>query len=173
MEAGFDPREVMDKNDLARLFPMVADDYLAETFPMCLEVADGEAEPISHRVCHQDAEAIEAALDLVLWQGEDGARLGGKGIGGKGRLKPKGQEALSWEALFADRYHAGCGVPVSQIGERLAPDGALKAEISNAAARHIHTLRGRLKDGAGIVTDDGAYRLGRRLCLGRIRPAVN
>lgn len=48
------------------------------------------------------------------------------------------------------------------------PERARRAEITNLAARHIHDLRGRLRDGAAIVTTHHAYRLAENLRVGRV-----
>jgi hypothetical protein len=45
------------------------------------------------------------------------------------------------------------------IGERIGPREAGRAEVTNLAARHIHTLRHRLTDTSAIVTADHAYRI--------------
>jgi hypothetical protein len=87
---------------------------------------------------------------------------------GAGRLPMKrgSQEAATWRRLIEDRLGAGPGVPVFEVGARLAPEGALKAEVTNAAARHLHVLRGRLADPAAVVTAGHAYRLAERLAVG-------
>ena len=54
------------------------------------------------------------------------------------------------------------------VGARLAPEGAGRAEVTNLAARHIHGLRSRLQDGGAIVTAHHAYRLAEGLRVGRV-----
>jgi hypothetical protein len=83
-------------------------------------------------------------------------------------LKAGSQEALTWIELSEDRLQGGEGVPVLEVGKRIAPEGAGRAEITNLAARHIHGLRGRLKDGSAIVTANHAYRLAEGLRVGRV-----
>ena len=48
----------------------------------------------------------------------------------------------------------------------LAPPGAGRPELTNVAARHLHTLRGRLEDPAAILTAHHTYRLCERLIVG-------
>jgi len=81
-------------------------------------------------------------------------------------------EAASWRALVADRIEGGDGLPVVGVGERVGPRGADRAEATNLAARHIHTLRSRLRDPAAIVTAHHAYRLRDDLDVGVCRPAA-
>jgi hypothetical protein len=120
---------------------------------------------------------VERELDLVVWGGgpaaaglEIGGRLlaGPPGEGERRRLtlKAGSQEAVTWRELVADRLESGEGVPVLAVGERIAPEGAGRAEITNLAARHIHGLRSRLADASGIVTAHHAYRLAPGLRVG-------
>jgi hypothetical protein len=62
-------------------------------------------------------------------------------------------------ALIEDRLRGGSGLSVIGVGERLSEPGAERAEITNVAARHIHTLRGRLRAGDAIVTANHAYQI--------------
>ena len=75
---------------------------------------------------------------------------------------------MTWIELIADRLQGGEGVPVLDVGERIAPEGAGRAEITNLAARHLHGLRSRLRDGSGVVTAHHAYRLAEGLQIGRV-----
>ena len=59
-------------------------------------------------------------------------------------------------------------MPVLEVGQRIAPEGAGRAEVTNLAARHIHGLRSRLQEGSGIVTAHHAYRLAEGLRVGRV-----
>jgi hypothetical protein len=85
-------------------------------------------------------------------------------------LKAGSQEAATWIALVADRLEDGPGVPVLEVGLRIAPEGAGRPEVTNLAARHVHGLRGRLTNAAGaaIVTAHHAYRLAEGLRVGRV-----
>jgi len=110
----------------------------------------------------EDRREVEAALDLVLWSDADGGfDLGGRAVSGERRLhlRPGSSEGETLNALIADHLAGGEGVPVVGIGERLAPAGALRAEATNSAARHLHLLRSRLTDPGVIVTAHHAYRL--------------
>jgi len=170
LEAGFDPRDVMAKGDLARAVVPTILGHLARRFPLRLSAAGGP--PV--RLGREDRGEVEAALDLVLWEGDDGAvELAGRAVApnageGAGRLPMKrgSHEAATWRRLIEDRLEGGAGVPVVEVGARLAPEGALKAEVTNAAARHLHILRGRLADPAAVVTAGHAYRLAERLAVG-------
>ncbi|MGH7490589.1 MAG: hypothetical protein ACREMY_34000, partial [bacterium] len=48
------------------------------------------------------------------------------------------------------------------------PEGAGRAEITNLAARHIHGLRSRLREGGAIVTAHHAYRLAEGIRIGKV-----
>lgn len=169
MDAGFDPRDVMDKAELAPVVLPTLLSFLARHFPLELELADGRS-----RLGRTgpDREEVEAALDLVLW--EDGAvELGGRQVrGDKHRLslRPESSETQTWRELLEDRLAGGDGVAVLAVGNRLAPPDAGRAEITNLAARHLHTLRGRLSEEGAIQTVQHAYRLNERLAVGRVRP---
>jgi hypothetical protein len=58
---------------------------------------------------------------------------------------------------------------VAEVGQRLAEAGAERAEISNLAARHIHSLRARLSSSSAIVTANRAYALDSAVTVGRVR----
>jgi hypothetical protein len=175
IEAGFDPRDVMDKGELGQTVVPVVRSYLDRAFPWELRVAPAApVTPVANT--EEDRREIEGALDLVVWSGapaagvEIGGRLlsGGEVEGDRRRLacKPGSQEAVTWCELVRDRLEGGPGVPVLAVGERIAPAGAGRAELTNLAARHVHGLRGRLRDGAAIVTAHHAYRLAEGLRVG-------
>lgn len=161
VEAGFDPRDVIEKDELSKVVVPALRSYLDRRFPWRLEgTAVGSTE--------EDRQEVEDALDVVVWRDADGGlSLGGKALTRRVQLKPGSQEGLTWERLIEDRLEGGEGVPVIEVGERLAPEGALKAEVTNVAARHLHVLRGRLEDPAAIVTAQHAYRLRDGLRVGR------
>ncbi len=175
-EAGFDPRDVMAKGDLARAVVPTLLGHLARRFPSRLAAAGAEGPLPPIRLGREDRAEVDAALDLVLWQGDDGAlELAGRAVapapsGGRLALKAGSHEAATWRRLIDDRLAGGPGVPVVEIGARLAPEGAGKPEVTNAAARHLHTLRGRLADPAAVVTAGHAYRLAERLTAGIASP---
>ena len=160
-EAGFDPRDVIEKGDLKQVLVPTLRSFLARRFPWDLETAGGGT-ALAVGATDEDRREVEAALDLVLWSGADGGfDLSGRAVSGERRLhlRPGSSEGETWRALIADHLAGGEGVPVIGIGERLAPAGALRAEATNAAARHLHLLRSRLTDPGVIVTAHHAYRL--------------
>jgi hypothetical protein len=151
--------------------------FLDRTFPLTLRLAAPGREPWDLRVARAGSERdeVEANLDLVLWSAGDGTHeLGGRAVapvaGDPARrrivFKPGNQEAATWQSLLLDRLTDGGGLQVLEVGGRLAPSGAGKAELTNVAARHLHTLRGRLEDPAAILTARHAYRLCERLLVG-------
>jgi hypothetical protein len=174
LEAGFDPREVIDKGDLARAVVPTLRGFLDRSFPLSLRLAAPGRRPWALRVARAESEReeVEREVDLLLWSGGDGAvELGGRALpGGPSQrrvvFKPGNQEAVTWKALLEDRLGGGAGLPVLDVGRRLAPPDAGKAELTNLAARHLHTLRGRLADAAAILTAHHAYRLSERLTVG-------
>lgn len=161
VEAGFDPRDVIEKNELSRVVVPALRSHLERRFPWRLgKTAVGSTE--------EDRREVEDALDLVIWRDADGGiSLGGRALSRRVQLKPGSQEGVTWERLIVDRLDEGSGVPVTEVGERLAPEGALRAEVTNTAARHLHILRSRLEDPEAIVTIRHAYRLRDGLRVGR------
>jgi hypothetical protein len=174
-DAGFDPRDVMDKSDLTfsvvpavgalvdRAFPLALDALAPATGRRRWLIADHESE-------RRD---VDRAFDLVLWERSDELELGGRLLGDghtdtRTRLRPQRHEVRTWQALIEDRLAGGHGLAVAAVGARIGPPDAERAELSNLAARHIHTLRSRLTDSAAIVTADHAYRLGDRVSAGRV-----
>jgi hypothetical protein len=189
LDAGFDPREVIDKNDLDRAVVPTLRRHLDRAFPLLLRLAAPGRPAWELRVARAGAErdAVEGELDLVLWSTGDGLReLGGRAVaapaasatpaagGGtagdaaRRRLtcKPGNQEAVTWRALLHDRVTGGAGLAVVDVGSRLAAAEAGRPEITNVAARHIHTLRSRLADPAAILTAHHSYRLAEHLAVG-------
>jgi hypothetical protein len=170
MDAGFDPRDVMDKAELdATVVPALARD-VRERFPLLLEVPSPPSPAITP-VGEDDAShrEVDAAMDLVEWNVAGRVELGGRLLNAPVVFRAGSQEGLTWQALINDRFAAGDGVPVVDVGMRLATAGAERAEASNLAARHIHALRSRLTTPGAIVTVNHAYRLDERLLVGRVR----
>lgn len=173
LDAGFDPRDVLDKGALAKLLVPILRGFLDRDMPRRLVVAD---QPELTTVLADDEAShaeIEAALDLVFWQRSDRLAVGGRAVDPPARkprleLESTGPEAETWRRLVDDRFEGGPGVPVLEVGQRVAPELAGRAEITNCAARHIHRLRARLHDGNAIQTVDHAYRLDRRLRVGGV-----
>jgi hypothetical protein len=170
MDAGFDPRDVMDKSELdATVVPAIARD-VRERFPLLLEVPSAPSPTITpigeDEASHRD---VDAAMDLVEWNVAGRVELGGRLLTAPVAFRAGSQEASTWQALINDRFAAGDGVAVVDVGMRLAAAGAERAEASNLAARHIHALRARLTTPAAIITANHAYRLDERLVVGRVR----
>ncbi|MEM7456666.1 MAG: hypothetical protein AAF456_20140 [Planctomycetota bacterium] len=172
LAAGHDPRDVLNKYETERIVVPFLVKHLAEAFSLTLIWTQADLEsscrigddPVSRR-------ELEAEIDLVLWPDKDGqSELGGR------LLEPSKKSPLvfpvdsnefkTWQALISARIDSNTGVEVQAVGARVAPAGALRPEITNAAARHIHSLRKRLKDPADIVTVQGEYRLRERLKVG-------
>jgi hypothetical protein len=179
LDAGFDPRDVIDKAEIARSVVPVVRAFLERSFPMALRLAAPGRAPWELRVARLESEReeIEREVDLLLWSGADDAvELGGRGVAEREpprrrlALKAGNQEAVTWSALVADRLAGGPGLAVLDVGSRVAPADAGRAELTNAAARHLHTLRARLDDPAAIVTAGHRYRLSERLTVGRAWP---
>ncbi len=164
LDAGFDPRDVMDKSELRGMVAPVVRAYLDRAFPLALQVP-GAGETWVAKT-EEDRREVESDLDLVVWQGS-GVEIGGRLLP-RLSCKAGSQEAITWIELVEDRLRGGEGVPVLEVGTRIAPEGAGRAEITNLAARHIHGLRSRLKEGGAIVTAHHAYRLGEGVRVGRV-----
>lgn len=168
MTAGFDPREVMDKAELEDVIvPSIARDVAAR-FPLELS-ASGRHDPLPVAASDGSRREIESSLDLVDWDVSGRIELGGRLLAGGVTFRTGSNEALTWQRLIADRLSEGSGVPVAEVGQRLAEEGADRAEISNLAARHIHALRARLSNTAAIVTANRAYHLDPSVSVGRVR----
>ena len=175
LEAGFDPRDVLDKNALAKLLAPTLSSFLERSMPWTLE-RPGQLDTVVG--LGEWARGEVETLDLVLWDGgSDEVALGGQGVrpparGPRIELKAGSPEIETWRRLFADRLEEGDGVPVLEVGERTAPDLAGRAEITNCAARHIHGLRSRLRASDAIRTVEHCYRLDPRLRIARVTPSA-
>ncbi len=164
LDAGFDPRDVMDNGELREMVVPVVRSYLDRAFPLSLQTL-GSGETWVGKT-EEDRREVESELDLVVWQGP-AVEIGGRLLA-RLSCKAGSQEAATWIELVEDRLRGGEGVPVLNVGTRIAPEGAGRAELTNLAARHIHGLRGRLRDGGAIVTAHHAYRLGESVRVGRV-----
>lgn len=175
VEAGFDPRDVIEKDDLAQVVVPMLRAFLDRRFPWHLEAAEGDRRlpPAVVGTSEEDRQEVEAEMDLAVWLAADGGvDLGGRIVGHERRvrLRPGSPEGETWRRLIAGRLAGGEGLPVVEVGERLAPEGALRAEVTNVAARHCHLLRSRLTDPGAIVTARHAYRLREELRVGALTP---
>ena len=156
MDAGFDPRDVMDKVELERvILPSVLRD-IDERFPLEL-TASSRTMPIGSD--EESRGEVERRFDLVAWDTAGRVELGGRLLEAPVIFRTGSHEGTTWQQLIADRIAAGPGVAVADVGQRLAEPGAERAEISNLAARHVHALRARLANPGAIVTASHAYRL--------------
>jgi hypothetical protein len=178
LEAGFDPRDVMDKGDLAGVVAPALHAWLQRALPLAVErrLPGGVAPPLRAARDAGERAEIDAAFDLVLWRDDESPALGGRLVAREAprrlALKPGSHEVRTWDDLLADRLASGDGVPVAAVGERVAPPGAGRAEITNVAARHVHALRGRLCRDDAIVTSHHTYRLRDDLTLARVSAAL-
>jgi hypothetical protein len=178
LDAGFDPREVMDKAALGdvvaptiaalfdRAFPRVLDARLPPAAKTRWPVGDAD----------EDRREIESVMDLVLWPSAAGVELGGRMVGAAGGrvvFRTASPEADTWKQLIDDALDDGVGLPVVDVGSRLGLASAERAELTNLAARHIHTLRGRLRSSDAIATVNHAYQLTGRLRIGAVRQATH
>jgi hypothetical protein len=168
-EAGFDPRDVMDKSELTSIVVPAVASLFDRAFPLTLRAAAGSdanpapaihSWPIAPKAISQPE--VEPAFDLLLWRIGEAIELGGRAISnasGGVAFKSGAAEAATWGALIEDALGRRQGLPVIAIGERIGPPDAGRAELTNLAARHIHTLRSRLASPDLIVTADHRYRL--------------
>ena len=168
IDAGFNPRDVMDKNELREMVVPVVHSHLERVFPLRLQIVGSAGVAVAKT--EEDRREIESNLDLVVWRGGPAVEIGGRLLAeGRGvSFKAGSQEAATWIELVEDRFRGGGGAPVLEVGKRIAPAGAGRAEITNLAARHIHGLRSRLADGSAIVTAHHTYRLTDGLRIGRV-----
>ncbi|MCH9688451.1 MAG: hypothetical protein K0V04_43875 [Deltaproteobacteria bacterium] len=173
LEVGFDPRDVLHKDELSEALVPLLRRRLRDAFPLELQVA-GEAGPEWITADPVEVELLSERLDLVLW--EDRATkvvLTGRAIASsRGRVELSGgvHEAKTWRALVQAAIDGTGGVSTRALGQRMAPPRALAAECSNAAARHIYSLRRRLRVPDGLLTIEREYRLDQQLAVGRVGP---
>lgn len=168
MQAGFDPRDVMDKSELdGVIVPSIARS-LRTRFPFELTSSHRQgASPVSSD--EDDRHEIAERLDLVVWDLGGRMELGGRCVAAPVTFRSGSQEARTWLQLIADRIEGGPGVPIASVGERLAETGAERAEMSNLAARHVHALRSRLVNPQAVLTVSHTYRLDPALVVGLVR----
>jgi hypothetical protein len=166
LDAGFDPRDVMDKADSTRVVVPTLTRLIDQRFPARLQGRFADAVTREWRVADDDVGRleVEAGFDILLWPTPRGVELRGRIVAARTPadrpvLKAGSHEATTWLTLVEDRLAEGAGLAVVSLGERIGPPGAGRAETTNMAARHIHTLRGRLTDSAAIITANHAYRI--------------
>lgn len=173
LAAGHDPRDVMNKYEMERVVVPFMSQHLESYFPWQLHWISDVNSPHDRWISQDEAARrdIESELDLVLWPEKDQTlELGGRALDSSKKpnlsLSFDGNEATTWHELIQSRLSGSSGVSVQAVGQRVAPTGALRAEVTNAAARHIHSLRKRLVDSQNIVTVQGHYRLADHLKVG-------
>ncbi len=169
--AGFDPRDVIDKSELSSVGVPALLSVFEQRFPFSLNARLSSAVRRQMRVSEADRAEVERALDIAAWPTTEGFDLCGRLIDAKqGRvaIRHGSHEAATWLALIDDRLNDGAGITVAGVGKRVGPVNAERAELSNLAARHIHTLRRRLRDDDAIATVEHRYRFSDRLAVGRV-----
>ncbi len=180
LAAGHDPRDVLNKFELEQVAIPFLTKYLVDHFSYCLQWCSNSADDQPTRTCHistceAEKHLIESILDVVLWPKQDESiEIGGKAFdkNKKSRIvvAADSNEQTTWQELIDARLKFAPGVEVQSVGVRVAPVGALRAETTNAAARHIHSIRKRLSTPQNIVTVAGHYRLRDGLSVGIVRP---
>ncbi len=173
LDVGFDPRDVLHKDEIDEGLVPLLRRRLREAFPFELEIA-GQARREWLSRDPVEIELLSAELDLVLWE-ERAAKVAISGRliecrGDRLELILGGQEALSWRALVEARMREQMGVATKELGERVAVDPAVPAEQSNAAARHVYALRKRLRAPDALITIEHHYALADELRVGWVRP---
>ncbi|HYO14369.1 MAG TPA: hypothetical protein VE685_14330, partial [Thermoanaerobaculia bacterium] len=116
LDAGFDPRDVLDTRELRGMVVPVVRSTLERAFPLVLRMVRG-SEVFSETVVGRtegDRREVECELDLVLWQGSSGdqtVEIGGRLLPEGDRrpacFKPCTQEAVTWIELVEDRLRGG------------------------------------------------------------------
>lgn len=168
MEAGFDPRDVLDKSELDDVVVPSLVREIDRRFPLEL-VTSAKGHPVPIAADEAGRREVETALDLVLWDAGGRLELTGRAVVAPVTFRSGSQESATWRQLIDDRVGGGPGLPTSDVGARLSEPGAERAEMSNLAARHVHTLRSRLVNTQAIVTAHHAYRLDPGLTVGFVR----
>jgi hypothetical protein len=168
IDAGFDPRDVMDKTTIASVVVPAVLKQIDSKFAATLRAIHGgrlQTTPVATA----DREEIAREMDLALWSDNGRPVLAGRCVDGQVALRLGSAECATWSSLIDDRLVSGPGLSVVGVGERLSEPGAERAELTNLAARHIHTLRGRLRDASAIVTANHTYQISGALSVALIR----
>ena len=134
MDAGFDPREVMDKAELETVIvPSIARELRAR-FRCHLRTPDRDRPtPVG-----SDADArqdLDSQIDVMLWDIGRPAGAERTCAPGSGGISRRLERSTTWQELILDRIHRGPGLAVTAVGERLADARRRAGEISNLAAR--------------------------------------
>ena len=176
LDAGFDPRDVMQKSDMAKTVVPAVLRLMDVQFPLTLMVpgskgaggARGDEGTSVLPVSDADRAEVERECDVVLWRASAGTTIGGRSLASQMSLKTGAPEIETWRLMIQDRLSGGEGIAVIDVGQRLAEAGAERAELTNVAARHIHGLRARLADADAIQTAHHRYRLADGLIVGLV-----
>src|SRR5260370_28051280 len=80
LDAGFDPRDVIDKTDLDRAVVPTLRGFLDRNFPLTLRLASPDRSPWEVRIarCEDEREEVERAVDLLLCDTDGAVQLGGR-----------------------------------------------------------------------------------------------
>lgn len=173
--AGFDPRDVMDKSELRSVVVPTVSSLMARLFPLSLQTRAMNGDRGSWPVAEDDDERreLEQTMDVLLWPTSQGWELSGRLVRDRVSLKSTSPEAQTWVDLVDDHIGARQGFAVVDVGTRLGGVGVERAEATNLAARHVHTLRSRLRQSGAIATRDHAYQLAEGLIAGMVKPRQN
>ena len=169
--AGFDPRDVMDKSELRSVVVPTVASLMARLFPLSLQTRAMGGGRSSWPVAEDEEErcGLEQAIDVLLWPTSQGWELSGRQVRDRVPLKSSSPEAQTWMELVDDHLGAPQGLAVVDVGTRLGGQGVERAEATNLAVRHVHTLRSRLRQSSAIATVDHAYRLAEGLTAGVVK----
>jgi hypothetical protein len=165
VDAGFDPRDVIDKAEMTAAGVPAVGSLVDRLFPRAFEVRLGDSRRLVGRAADADRDDLSASLDILLWVGAEGLELSGR-LARRTLIRADSHEVATWTELARHRLADGPGLLVVDVGERVGPAGVGRAEATNLAARHIHAVRGRLSDGAAIVTAQHAYRIADSVSVG-------
>jgi hypothetical protein len=168
--AGFDPRDVMDKSELREAVVPTVVSLMNRLFPLSLHARSLKGSRASWLVSDnfEERRALEESIDLLMWPMPQGWELCGRQVRQTVPLKASSPEAQTWTTLVTDHIDGRQGLTVVDVGTRLGGEGVERAEATNLAARHMHTLRSRLRKSTSIATLDHAYRLADGLSAGLV-----
>ena len=80
IDAGFNPRDVMDKGELREMVVPVVRSFLERAFPWTLQIAQGPPDAAVAKT-EEDRREIESELDLVVWSADLAVEIGGRLLG--------------------------------------------------------------------------------------------
>ena len=171
LDAGFHPRDVLDKDSLEEQVVPVIQRVFTRRFPWSLELRDedGVTQRFPARGTDAERSALGQSLDLLWVEHENGdGELRGRCCGAPTLFERGRVERPTWQALFAAVFEGTESPGTEELGRRLAPEGALGPEISNAASRHMGRMRDKLSERTAVETREHRYRLRPGLRVGRL-----